>query len=51
MKMGERFVALKTLRPGGNERAKREKVSHKPSKGSEEEDISEARENHVSGCV
>jgi hypothetical protein len=51
MKMGERFETLKTLWPNGNERAKREKVNHTPSKSFKEEDISEAQENHESGCV
>lgn len=51
MKMNKRSVTLNTLWPDGNEKAKREKVSHTPSKGCEEEDISEAQENHESGCA
>jgi hypothetical protein len=51
MKMGSRFATLKTSGPHGNERAKREKVSHRPPKCCEEKDTSEAQENHVSGCV
>jgi hypothetical protein len=41
MKMGKRSATLKTSRLNGNERAKREKESHKPSRSCEEKDTSE----------